>query len=484
MNVAAMLSVVAAMNSLGIAVLAWRMSTAPNWANKRLFALVALCASAYATCDVLSFLDVRDETFLWLMRVQGATATVHGGCWFLYTFAYLGIRRPRTLAVVLALCATLTALWLVPGCTITDEIVSFSVPWLGVTYKLQTTTPLGSLTFAVDAIALLVPLTLHLRARKRVRGAAAHAVGIGVIMLAGVHDVVVSTVGYHTPFLLAFAFLVSIATVAVSLTTAFVQSARELDTLTKRLEDLVEERTTKLLAAEVALAHAEKLAAIGKVSAGVAHEVNNPATAIASNLDYLRGSLRAGKLPHDAQECLDDSYDAIQRIATIVRQLLDSTRSAASPKSGSASIARAIDQALATVRPQLDRRVKVEIDAPRGLYVRGDESSLVQVLVNLLVNGAQAIPDTQELAVVRVTARGREGRVTLEVQDNGSGIPDHVRARLFEPFFTTKPLGKGTGLGLSVSLGLVRSMGGEIEVDTAPGSTTMRVHVPRLDGAI
>ena len=97
-------------------------------------------------------------------------------------------------------------------------------------------------------------------------------------------------------------------------------------------------------------------------------------------------------------------------------------------------------------------------------------------------NGAQAIPASQEVALLRVRASERDGRITLEVHDNGSGIPDHVRARLFEPFFTTKPFGQGNGLGLSVSLGLVRSMGGEIEVETGPGFTTMSVHLPTVAG--
>lgn len=483
MNVPAILSVVASMIGVGTAVLGWRISTAPNWAHKRLFAFVALCAAGYSTCDVVSFLDLTPAHFLLAMRVQGAFATIHGACWVLYTFAHLGVRRPRTLTVILASWGLLGAAWLVPGCMITDGITRFDVAWLGASYKVQITTSFGMVTYALDGLVLLVPIWLYVRARRRVAGAELHAGGVAVIFLCSVYDGIASELPLHVPFILPLGFLVSLAMVGVSFTNAFVDSARELDVLTKRLEHLVGERTRKLLEAESALVRAEKLVAIGKLSAGVAHEINNPSTAIAANLEYLRANLRRGSLPADAAECLDDSFDAIQRIAKIVRQLLDSTRAVASPKAGSASVERAIDQALATVRSQLNGRVIVEVDAQKGLYARGDESSLVQVLVNLLVNGAQAIPDSQEHALVRLSARERDGRVTLEVHDNGTGIPAHVRSRLFEPFFTTKPLGKGTGLGLCVSLGLVRSMGGEIEVDSCPGSTTVRVHVPTVSHA-
>lgn len=480
MNVPAIVSIVAGINSIGVAALAWRISRAPNWTQKRYFALVALCAGVYAGCDALSFSAVGNEAILLAMRVQGAAATLHGGAWFLYTFAYLRMGRPRTLTAMLAVCGVLSALWLVPGVMMTDQLSTFTVPWMGVTYTIQLTTSLGSATLAADGLILLVPIWLYLRARHRVRGAGLHAAGLSVIVGCGLYDVVLTVLLIELPFTLPLAFLVSIAAVGISVTTAFVDSANELDLLTKKLEHLVEERTSKLLATEYALARSEKLAAIGKLAAGVAHEINNPAAAVAANLQYLRSHFAQGALPEDAAECLDDSSDAIERIALIVRQLLDSTRTAASPKSGSASVGRAIEQAIATLRPQLDGRVQVEVDAQAELYARADESSLVQVLVNLIANGLQAIPPSQERALLRVRARESGGRITVEVHDNGSGIPEHVRGRLFEPFFTTKPLGQGTGLGLSVSLGLVRSMGGEIEVESGPGSTNVRVHVPTV----
>jgi signal transduction histidine kinase len=484
MNVPAILSVVAAVSGASIALLACRISTAPGWGHKRYFALVALCGAVYAMCDVLSFLDLSHAQFLAVMRVQGAIAMAHSACWTLYAFAHLGIRRPRTRATVLALSSILAILWLAPGCMIDDRVTHIYVAWLGTSYNVQTSTPLGAAAFVSASLALLLPLGAYIHATRRgVRGTAFPTAGLAVILACGAYDTVVAELALPVPFVLPLAFLVSLAAMGLSLTSAFVESARELDAMTTTLEQLVGERTRKLLEAESALARAETLAAVGTLSAGVAHEINNPAAAVAANLEYLRLCLGQGNVPPDALACLDESLDANQRIATIVRKLLDSTRSAAaSPMSGSASIGRAVAQALATVRSQLGR-VTVVVDAPAGLFARADESSLVQVLVNLLVNGAQAVPKGQADGLVRLSARKQDKRITLEVHDNGTGIPPHVRARLFEPFYTTKALGMGTGLGLSVSLGLVRSMGGEIEVDSAPGHTTMRVHVPALSCA-
>jgi signal transduction histidine kinase/ActR/RegA family two-component response regulator len=475
MNVPATLSVVAAVIGIAVALLAWKIGAAPQFAAKRLFAFPALFASAYAVCDVFSTVDPGASLFLTLMRVQGAAATLHGATWLLYVLADLDIQRPRLRRAVIVVAAILAVLWLVPGCMVGDQIQHLEVPWLGVAYAVQTTTVLGTLTYAADSVVLVVPVVLIVRARHRVPKAMLRAAGLLVLIAFAVNDVMVAAFSLHLPFLCSLGFLILLASFGFSLTNAFVASASELDTMTKRLEQRVAERTSALLAAESALVRAEKLVAIGKLSSGVAHAINNPSAAIAANLEYLRMSLARGALPDDAKDCLDESFDAIQQVAKIVRQLLDSTRSAEPSQDGRASVRNAIEQAVASARAHIGERVIVDVDAPQVLFARADAPALVEVLVNLVLNGAQAIPDDQPLARVVVSAREHDGRVSIVVTDNGSGIPDDVRRRLFEPFFTTKPFGQATGLGLSVSLGLVRSMGGELTVESVPGRTSMTV---------
>jgi signal transduction histidine kinase/ActR/RegA family two-component response regulator len=475
MNVPATLSVIAVVIGIGISVFAWKISSAPNWRHKRVFACAVLCASVYEACDIFATIDPGPSLFVTLMRVQAAAAMLHGGFWLVYAFAALDVRRPRTRRVVMVVTTLVAALALVPGCMFTSEVQHVDVAWLGISYLVPTMTVFGMLASAADCLVLLVPVVLYVRARRRVPGAMLRAVGLMVLVACAVQDTFAAALSLHIPLVTTVGFLVLIGTVGLSLTNAFVASARELDALTKRLEQRVAERTSALVAAETALARAEKLAAIGKLSSGVAHAINNPSAAIAANLDYLRMGLAQGSMPLDAKECLDESLDAIQQVAKVVRQLLDSTGSAAPSQVGRTSVRDAIEQAVASARAHVGERVTIDIDAPPTLFARADHGALVEVLVNLVINGAQAIPDDQTFAHVSVRAHERDGQVSIDVSDNGTGIADDVRPRLFEPFFTTKSFGQGTGLGLAVSLGLVRSMGGELAVDSSPGCTTMTV---------
>jgi len=476
MNLAASISVIAAVNAFAIAALASRIGSAPGLEHKRLFAFVALAASIYCACDVFSEAGVTAaSTLLPVMRVQAMAAALHGTAWIVYAFAHLGIeaKRARTVAIVWG-CLT-GALALVPGVTFAEPIITIPIEWFGAEYRIPTPTTFGNVCYAIDTLVLAVPIALYVRHRKRRAGALLHAAGLGFLFLAAITDVLVTIGAYKAPFALSVGFIVSMATVGAAVTNAFVESARERQRLTENLEKLVEERTKDLVAAEAALLRSEHLAAVGKLSAGVAHEINNPSAAIRANLEYLRIGAANGALPNDAVETLDEALAASDRIAKIVRQLLDSTRAVATSVSGNASIARAVEHALADARPELGGRVRVDVAVPEGCAARGDDASLAQVFGNLLVNAAHAIPADRTDGEIVVRAETRESSVVVEVVDNGSGMPEDVQKRIFEPFFTTKPFGKGTGLGLSVSLGIVRSMGGNIEVESRPGRTTMRV---------
>jgi CheY-like chemotaxis protein len=172
-------------------------------------------------------------------------------------------------------------------------------------------------------------------------------------------------------------------------------------------------------------------------------------------------------------ECLEESSAAVARIGQIVAQLLDSSRAAARAEK-SVSVQDVVHTALAMSKTRLGPHISSSIDADASLFVRGDESSLAQVLTNVIVNAAQAIPKGRpgriELRAVKVGER-----VRIDVTDNGTGMSAETERRMYEPFFTTKAHGEGTGLGLSVSLGLVRSMGGELSLVTSDAGTTVSI---------
>lgn len=478
MNPAATLSIVAAVVGVGVALLGLSFGSAPGWGRYRILGAVGLTAAAYAALDVFFSVRASDGTRVVALHVQAACAALHVACWQSYVRHHLGAPPRPVDRAIMGMLLVLAALWLVPGLMSTRVIASLEVPWLGVTYRFPEATALGSLSYALETAALALPLARYLRAmRAGLADARLHALALGIIFVAAINDTLTTTKVIVSPMLLSVAFVAAVGALGSALTRAFVDSARELDRLSRSLEDLVAERTRALVETEAALHRTEKMAAIGQLAAGVAHEINNPGAAVEANLAYLREALQSGELPPDAGACLDESLEGVARITKIVGQLLDSGRAAAQARSGnaSASVLRAVQQALASSRPRVGDHVATSVDVPPTLFVRADESSLVQVLVNLLVNAAQAIPSDRGAGRVTIRTSTDGGRVAVDVIDDGAGMSEETQRRLFEPFFTTKPRGRGTGLGLAVSLGLVRSMGGDLQVASTSKGTCMKI---------
>ncbi len=252
---------------------------------------------------------------------------------------------------------------------------------------------------------------------------------------------------------------------------AFERLAGELAGERARLAAKVEEltRANRALAeARESLLRTEKLATVGRLAAGVAHEVGNPLGAIAGYVELARGRVRDGKA-EDPDDYLGRVAAEVQRIDRTVRELLDFARPGG-PDLAAIDLAAAVDAALRLARVQARfRDVEIELDLPAGLpRVMADEHGLAQVLLNLLLNAGDAM---EGRGALRVSARAGEGsRVLLEVSDRGPGIAPEDLPRIFDPFFTTKEPGKGTGLGLAISHRIMESFGGEIAVANAPGA--------------
>ncbi len=229
----------------------------------------------------------------------------------------------------------------------------------------------------------------------------------------------------------------------------------------------------------------ERLAAIGTLAAGVAHEINNPLTYVAANLQHVQALLRGAGGLADAQESLAEAVDGARRIATIVKGLTTVAR-ASDDRIEAVDLAAVVNSALMIAAAGLRPRARTEIQGLAGLpSVRGDATRLGQVVLNLVTNAAQSFPeDNFEANLVTITG-AREGAdmVRIEVADNGGGIPRAILPKIFNPFFTTKPVGEGTGLGLSVCHGIVRAFGGDITVKSEVGvGTTVTVTLPIWDG--
>ncbi|MEZ4237029.1 MAG: ATP-binding protein [Myxococcota bacterium] len=234
--------------------------------------------------------------------------------------------------------------------------------------------------------------------------------------------------------------------------------------------------------AQAKLALQERLASLGTLASGIAHEINNPLTYVDAGLEMIAEALRSDE-PVDRADLLGLATDALEgtrRIREITGQMGDLLRAdemprvTLDPRTVASLVAR-------MTRVHTRARARVELDLQEVPLVEADAGRLGQVLVNLVVNAVHAFGErpAEENLVRIVTRTGAQGEALVEVQDNGPGIPAEVAARVFEPFFTTKPVGQGTGLGLSLSNGLVTSLDGTLTFDTEPGrGTTFRVALP------
>ena len=240
---------------------------------------------------------------------------------------------------------------------------------------------------------------------------------------------------------------------------------------------------------EARLMAADRLASIGLVSAGVAHEINNPLAFVMSNLDFAASAL--GRIVHDASDpglarqatdALREAQEGAERIRRIVRDL----RSFARPDDddearGGVDLVQVLDASANIAWNEIRHRARLVKDYAPGLPpVAGSALRLGQVFLNLLVNAAQAIDEgAVSQNEIRLLASESGGNVEVRVRDTGRGIAAEDMGRLFQPFFTTKPAGVGTGLGLTICDNIVTGLGGSMRVESAPGrGSTFIVTLP------
>lgn len=247
---------------------------------------------------------------------------------------------------------------------------------------------------------------------------------------------------------------------------------RQLRDWNEQLNQKVEERTRDLRDANRRLERtterlimSEKLAAVGEITAGVAHEINNPIAVIQGNLDVARMVLGEGAAPVKTEFDLID--DQVYRIGTIVSKLLQFARPG--EYSGAANIispAQVVRDCLVLTRRQIEGAgIEIRTDLATEAQVFMERTELQQVVVNLILNAVHAMPGG---GVLSLSVALRQGRVEIGVADSGTGMSAEIQRRIFDPFFTTKQA-QGTGLGLSISQTLITRAGGRIGVRSAPG---------------
>jgi two-component system, NtrC family, sensor kinase len=271
-----------------------------------------------------------------------------------------------------------------------------------------------------------------------------------------------------------------------AMTVALGNSQSELREWGHTLEQKVANRTQELRIAEAETARTEKLASVGLLAAGIAHELNNPLTGVLTFTTLLRKKMPDGSA--DAED-LDLVIRETKRCAAIIRRLLDFAREK-TPEKRFADLNQVIeDTARIIERPASFRDIEIAMDLDRNLPpVWVDADLIKQVIMNVLVNAQHAIEHEGNITVrsrrfpqPKSPEPGMEPVPMAEISiiDTGCGIPEKNLKRIFDPFFTSKEVGKGTGLGLSVSHGIVRAHGGLIEVESTVGKgSTFRIYLP------
>ena len=290
----------------------------------------------------------------------------------------------------------------------------------------------------------------------------------------------------------------------------------ELQALNSSLEARIEEEITKNRTKDLVLKvmHQEKLSSVGRLAAGVAHEINNPISFVTTNLrvlsDYLRQMgeyltllqeflagmvteeqrreltaaalrLRIPMIRHDGPAIIAESLEGVQRVAQIVRDLKSFSR-VDTPDYEPAELTACLESALTIVANELKPLATVDKEYRELPPILCHPAQLNQVFLNLLHNAGQAVTPPG-----RITLKSwfNEGFVYASVGDNGHGIPEELQERIFEPFYTTRDVGKGTGLGLSIAHDIIAKHHGELLLESSVGvGTIFTVKLPRSEGRV
>jgi signal transduction histidine kinase len=428
-------------------------------------------------------------------------------------FTHLTGTKNRGILVALVTVSSL----LVPFTFLTDLILepnaSFrSFRWPKVPVHEFLPGPLADAYFLLGLIMIVSvgPAILRLLQRERM-AIAPTAAGYGVFTLAALNDVLAANGYIHTPYLLEFGLTILLLGISASLADRFARSLEEVRVLNSKMESRVlartiqldelntslagrnaelEEALEKLEAAQVQLLQAEKMSSLGEFAAGVAHEINNPMAYVRSNLEQLMrmGSQlrsvyearkldreKAGLLMDGTEEILQETIDGANRIVEIVKGLRGLAHKGL-PSVGDTDLHACIESAITLAAGELNGRATVEREFGTLPLIRCNATEVTQVIVNLVVNAAQAMKNGGAIRL-RTSANGEW--VRMEVEDEGEGIAAEHLSRIFDPFFTTKEIGRGTGLGLSITYGIVRKHRGRIEARSVPGrGTTFLVELP------
>jgi len=258
----------------------------------------------------------------------------------------------------------------------------------------------------------------------------------------------------------------------------FNQMMDYLENYKKDLEKTIEKlsETNKALKnAQEEIVFSEKMATVGRLAAGLAHEIGNPLTSIMGYLSFMVSNAK----DEDEKNMLTLILSETERINRIIRDLLNFARNRSDDVLETCNPKDVVDETIRLLTPQKDfKKIKLVNNFNESMPVNFSAESLKQVLLNLIIN---AIDVTSEGGNITVSSRKDNGMLVLSIEDEGGGVPEEIKDKIFEPFFTTKPPGRGTGLGLSVVHTLVERYGGRVEFENTSKGAVFKVYIKGLE---
>ena len=434
---------------------------------------------ATAICFFYQANDLAAAQSARLLALTASLPLMVGFLRFTHHFLPVDIHRIEraNLAFLVSLVAAMN---LNPGWMFSGESIRRSLaPW-GETYISPELSTAGSLLHLGFLLVLGAIVVVYWQHRRELRHARPLLPALALWLACGANDVVVSMGLADGPYLMALGYVGFALAFTGVLVRRFVASIERAEYSAELLQQRVEARTQELRDKDLQLAHGERMATVGALAAGLAHEINNPIAFISSNLNQLDGLRKDPSAEGLFEEVLLESREGVERIRTIVSELLRLARRGEG-EHGPVDLPQVVESVLPILRHEARNRARLETRLEPVPAVQGDDRLLGQVVLNLVVNALHAIAEgAVEENRVCVSTSCRDGCVWLVVSDTGSGIPEHVLPRIFDPFFTTKEDGKGTGLGLAVTEQLVKKHRGHISVETSTRGTTFTVELPAL----
>lgn len=492
MTIPVLLSACVAVLLLGLGVLLLAVARAPGWHNARVFAVIALSAACYSVGNITAaWYPLSDELRLAGMRVSFLSASVFAAGWLLRAFG----ERSRSMFAVpswvkgwaIAMVVSGVIAIVYPRPYVDGTFTDLTVEWAHARYRFATLTPLGSVVAFLYLASVAVTCT-RLLSKRHAQGRLRweYAASFLLFFTACAVEVLVTTRVIEFPFVADVGFLALVLPMAAETVRRFIDAARELAESKTQLTQEVELRTHERDEAHTAWLEAERSAAMGRLAAGVGHEINNPLAYLRLNLELLGEWGRSQSAPPDFHESVESALDGADRI----RRVIDALRAYSRPGTGEMAPVspQAVTQAAIGITAHQLRHVgPVQLELQPAPTVMGEEAKLVQVMTNLLCNAGQAISEGQTGRPGAIHVRvgtASDGRAFIEVRDNGPGIPRDDLRRLTQPYFTTRAGAGAMGLGLFLARGVVEQHRGTLEIDSALGvGTQVRVLLPPVGAA-